>query len=186
MRENCTYGSMRGRTFPAGASRSTLHPFVPIVVNNDEQSVFLSFSQEFDVGDVSNSLKRTVAYLKEQDALHPDRPKTPSRNPVSEDLAIEKNCKTNGSATSRLVPAANREKAKEDSVRKDTNRIDTATLKKLPPEEQAKKGAELYENPETRKEGLAILRKSAKNGSPFALARLSAYQSRDRRTLLSE
>ena len=161
-------------------------PFVPIVVNNDEQSVFLSFSQEFDVGDVSNSLKRTVAYLKEQDALHPDRPKTPSRNPVSEDLAIEKNCKTNGSATSRLVPAANREKAKEDSVRKDTNRIDTATLKKLPPEEQAKKGAELYENPETRKEGLAILRKSAKNGSPFALARLSAYQSRDRRTLLSE
>ena len=26
MRENCTYGSMRGRTYPAGASRSTLHP----------------------------------------------------------------------------------------------------------------------------------------------------------------
>ena len=25
MRENCTYGSMRGRTYPAGASRSTLH-----------------------------------------------------------------------------------------------------------------------------------------------------------------
>ena len=26
MRENCTYGSMRGRTYPAGASRPTLHP----------------------------------------------------------------------------------------------------------------------------------------------------------------
>ena len=26
MRENCTYGSMRGRTYPAGASRSTLLP----------------------------------------------------------------------------------------------------------------------------------------------------------------
>ena len=26
MRENCTYGSMRGRTYPAGASRSTLPP----------------------------------------------------------------------------------------------------------------------------------------------------------------
>ena len=26
MREICTYGSMRGRTYPAGASRSTLHP----------------------------------------------------------------------------------------------------------------------------------------------------------------
>ena len=25
MRENCTYGSMRGRTYPAGASRPTLH-----------------------------------------------------------------------------------------------------------------------------------------------------------------
>ena len=25
MRENCTYGSMRGRAYPAGASRSTLH-----------------------------------------------------------------------------------------------------------------------------------------------------------------
>ena len=29
MRENCTYGSMRGRTYPAGASRPTLHPYVP-------------------------------------------------------------------------------------------------------------------------------------------------------------
>ena len=26
MRENCTYGSMRGRAYPAGALRSTLHP----------------------------------------------------------------------------------------------------------------------------------------------------------------
>ena len=26
MRENCTYGSMRGRAHPTGASRSTLHP----------------------------------------------------------------------------------------------------------------------------------------------------------------
>ena len=26
MRENCTYGSMRGRAYPTGASRSTLHP----------------------------------------------------------------------------------------------------------------------------------------------------------------
>ena len=29
MRENCTYGSMRGRTYPAGASRPTLHPIEP-------------------------------------------------------------------------------------------------------------------------------------------------------------
>ena len=29
MRENCTYGSMRGRAYPAGASRPTLHPIDP-------------------------------------------------------------------------------------------------------------------------------------------------------------
>ena len=28
MRENCTYGSMRGRAYPAGELRSTLHPIV--------------------------------------------------------------------------------------------------------------------------------------------------------------
>jgi len=92
----------------------------------------------------------------------------------AEHIFDEKNCKTNESVMNRHVPAADREKAKEDAGRKETNKIDTATLKKLPLEDQAKKGAELYENPETRKEGLAILRKSAKNGSPFALARLSA------------
>ena len=31
MRENCTYGSMRGRAYPTGESRSTLHPFDPRV-----------------------------------------------------------------------------------------------------------------------------------------------------------
>jgi len=46
--------------------------------------------------------------------------------------------------------------------------------KKRALEEMAKKGAERYECPETRKEGLAILRKAANAGSPFALARLSA------------
>lgn len=39
---------------------------------------------------------------------------------------------------------------------------------------KAKKGAELYECPETRKKGLAILREAANAGSPFAQARLSA------------
>ena len=36
MRENCTYGSMRGRTYPAGASRPTLHPLRsrPLVWNS--------------------------------------------------------------------------------------------------------------------------------------------------------
>ncbi|MDY5596495.1 MAG: hypothetical protein SPG40_03225 [Kiritimatiellia bacterium] len=29
MRENCTYGSMRGRAYPAGASRSTLQSWTP-------------------------------------------------------------------------------------------------------------------------------------------------------------
>ena len=32
MRENCTYGSKRGRAYPTGASRSTLHP--PVEATN--------------------------------------------------------------------------------------------------------------------------------------------------------
>ena len=32
MRENCTYGSMRGRAYPTGASRSTLHPSVYVLL----------------------------------------------------------------------------------------------------------------------------------------------------------
>ncbi len=41
-------------------------------------------------------------------------------------------------------------------------------------DKRVQKGAELYERPETREEGLSILRKAANEGSPFALARLSA------------
>ena len=33
MRENSTYGSMRGRAYPAGALRSTLHPIVLFACN---------------------------------------------------------------------------------------------------------------------------------------------------------
>ena len=32
MRETCTYGSMRGRAYPMGASRSTLHPSVYVLL----------------------------------------------------------------------------------------------------------------------------------------------------------
>ena len=32
MRETCTYGSMRGRAYPTGASRSTLHPSVYVLL----------------------------------------------------------------------------------------------------------------------------------------------------------
>ena len=83
--------------------------------------------------------------------------------------------------TSKVETAAGREQNKQDAKKDDAQsnisnlaESDKAAIEKLPLEEQAKKGAELYENPETREEGLAILRKSAKNGSPFALARLSA------------
>ena len=42
------------------------------------------------------------------------------------------------------------------------------------PEMKAKHGAKLYERPESREKGLAILKEAAQEGSPFALARLSA------------
>ena len=35
MRGNCTYGSMRGRAYPTGESRSTLHPIVSHKMTND-------------------------------------------------------------------------------------------------------------------------------------------------------
>lgn len=69
-----------------------------------------------------------------------------------------------------------RKKSAKDEGCVTTGKCESAEVStaKMVLQEQAKKGAELYENPETREEGLAILRKSAKNGSPFALARLSA------------
>ena len=76
----------------------------------------------------------------------------------------EKNCKTNGSETSLLVPVANQEKTKEDSDVKGTNKIGTAAIKTLPPEDRAKKGAELDERTESREQGLALLKESAKGG----------------------
>lgn len=41
-------------------------------------------------------------------------------------------------------------------------------------EMKAKHGAKLYERPESREKGLSILKEAAQEGSPFALARLSA------------
>ena len=53
----------------------------------------------------------------------------------------EKNCKTNGSETSLLVPVANQEKTKEDSDRKGTNKIGTAAIKTLPPKDRVGGGS---------------------------------------------
>ena len=55
----------------------------------------------------------------------------------------EKNCKTNGSETSLLVPVANQEKTKEDSDRKGTNKIGREAIKTLPPEDRAGEGQQL-------------------------------------------
>ena len=54
------------------------------------------------------------------------------------------------------------------------SKADRTLPKKLTPEEKAKRGAELYESPDTRKEGVSLLRQAAGEGSAFALARLSA------------
>ena len=53
----------------------------------------------------------------------------------------EKNCKTNGSETSLLVPVANQEKTKEDSDVKGTNKIATAAIKTLPPKDRVGGGS---------------------------------------------
>ena len=46
MRENCTYGLTRGRAYPAGASRSTLHPRIPKLTVEVEKSTDLQTWEE--------------------------------------------------------------------------------------------------------------------------------------------
>ena len=48
-------------------------------------------------------------------------------------------CEINESVTSRTVSVSEREKTEESPSHGETNRIDTAAIKKLPSEEQAKK-----------------------------------------------
>lgn len=69
-----------------------------------------------------------------------------------------------------------RARGKNKSAMKNDAREDADKLSwsKLTPEEKAKRGAELYESPDTRKEGVSLLRQAAGEGSAFALARLSA------------
>ena len=86
----------------------------------------------------------------------------------------EKNWRTDRNQSERLCIEEGREKVDESSNRSGLSKSDVAPLKKLPLEDRAKKGAEIYERTESREQGLALLKESAKEGSPFALARLSA------------
>ena len=68
MRENGTYGSMRGRTYPAGASRPTLHPSrsfsVPICETRPGfRGALLIASNEYDT---ANQLVAMRSYAIEQ------------------------------------------------------------------------------------------------------------------------
>ena len=68
MRENCTYGSMRGRTYPAGASRPTLLPSrsfsVPICETRPGfRGALLIASNEYDT---ANQLVAMRSYAIEQ------------------------------------------------------------------------------------------------------------------------
>ena len=79
------------------------------------------------------------------------------------------------SSAASLQDAAAREPSAVATVGTDVKIGDGEQMPwKLPIDEQAKKGAELYERLDTREEGLVILKKAANEGSPFAMARLSA------------
>ncbi len=142
-----------------------------VVVNNDENSVFFSFSHEFNNDDVAGSMKRLIAHLQDNEALHIDRLKIKERNAKDENSETDDNRKTDDVVRVRRIGSNECSEPKTGPKPKEPSRLD---LNNLSPEEMAKKGAELYERPETRKEGLAILKKSASEGSPFAMARLSA------------
>ena len=54
MRENCTYGSMRGRTYPAGASRPTLHPLRSPAVSSPVGGRAVNFGNTIENHDLND------------------------------------------------------------------------------------------------------------------------------------
>ena len=74
-----------------------------IVVNNDENSVFLSFSFKFDENDMSASMRGVTAYLMEHDVLHRDKLKSAVRNSGAELSAFEKSCVEDEIEQARII-----------------------------------------------------------------------------------
>ena len=74
-----------------------------IVVNNDENSVFLSFSFKFDENDMSESMRGVTAYLMEHDVLHRDKLKGAVRNSGAELSAFEKSCVEDEIEQARII-----------------------------------------------------------------------------------
>ena len=131
-----------------------------IVVNNDENIVFLSFSLKFDDGDVDASMRRVVTHLREHGALHLNRLKVPVPDPDEGLSEFEKSCREDAARQARLIEenrrrnaeelarldaeraAANHEaeaawlaKQKEDAIRKNSRTAGMHTGSGLSPEE---------------------------------------------------
>ena len=89
--------------------------YVPgvIVVNNDENIVFLSFSLKFDDGDVDASLRRAVTHLREHGALHLNRLKVPVPDPDEGLSEFEKSCREDAAGQARLIEESRRRNAEE-------------------------------------------------------------------------
>ena len=96
-----------------------------IVVNNDENIVFLSFSLKFDDGDVDASMRRVVTHLREQGALHLNRLKVPVPDPDEGLSEFEKSCREDAARQARLIEE-NRRRNAEELARLDAERAAAA------------------------------------------------------------
>lgn len=173
-----------------------------IVTDDDNGVVLLVYSFGIDQTDVEGSLRKVAKMLEERGFPLKPRPDKPvdaaaasaSGAPGNEALKAA-SPSTNAVAVASVpmrsetnqVAAATPPAPKPAIMLRGTNHVaqakasdDAAAAAKafaeygIKPEENAKRGAMMFERPETRDEGLRLLRESARNGSPFALARLSA------------
>ena len=172
-----------------------------IVTDDDNGVVLLVYSFGIDQTDVEGSLRKVAKMLEERGIPlkpRPDKPveaaaaSTPGA-PGNEALKAA-SPSTNAVAVASVpmrsetnqVAAATPPAPRSTMMRYGSNHVaqakasdDAAAAAKafaeygIKPEENAKRGAMMFERPETRDEGLRLLRESARNGSPFALARLS-------------
>ena len=173
-----------------------------IVTDDDNGVVLLVYSFGIDQADVEGSLRKVAKMLEDRGIPlkpRPDKPPaaaaasasgssgnespkavSPSTNAVAV-ASVPVRGKTNQAAAA--TPPAPKSAIKlcgTNHVAQAKASDDAAAAAKafaeygIKPEENAKRGAMMFERPETREEGLRLLRESARNGSPFALARLSA------------
>ena len=168
-----------------------------IVTDDDHGVVLLIYSFGIDQSDVEGSLRKVAKMLEDRGFPLKPRQAKPALEKKENDAASSQTNTPPPVATALRPPVAHRPNTNRvngvqnhvtatvtkgrgtNSVMRITDAESAAAEKEfarlgLKPEEKAKRGAILYEKPESRREGLRLLKEAAHEGSAFAIARLSA------------